>query len=75
LVSVYAVHRLALGHAGGDQGPELDHLAGGELEGVEAGNEGARVVLLTHQRAHDAALGWTACNKDKGPWMWKINIV
>jgi hypothetical protein len=23
LVSVYAVHRLALGHAGGDQGPEL----------------------------------------------------
>ena len=39
VVSVRAVYGLALGHAGRHEGPELDDITGGELEGVEVGDE------------------------------------
>ncbi len=39
IIPIRTVHRLTGWHAGCHQGPELDDVAGGELESIEVGDE------------------------------------
>ena len=59
-VLVDTLDRLAAGHAGGDQGSELNHLGAGELEGVEVGHEVLDGDFAPGERAHDLSLGGAA---------------
>ena len=75
VVLVDALDRLAAGHAGGDQRPELHRLAGGELERVKASHQRFRSSGLPSQGTHDPALGRTADRVKQDDFVLVVSVL